>query len=334
MDHQPSDAVFADDRQWLQTQPGMNPWPQACRRLAECLDRWLGEYSAVLCAAPVRPDGAGYRRFVCRLWRCWGHHWRQAAAAPPEGRADGAEVASQIRAGRGYRRGGKLGGDPLRDVVLAVAVQLKDNRATGHFQADYYDFSRGIAGGVHHRFARDPDEWWNDFMDHLAGYTRPPGKLERFFGRCALRNWLPTVLWRFLRRRRLPEGDGDLPAGHAAPPAAEADLDGNVQLFSEVVLAAITQLDGPDKLLLRSLFVDQSELKNVALELRVHPGTAGRRRDRAIEHLCELIEQRVAERGQQQVWQECLEHLGTNPRDFAAALCAILKAAGHKEDER
>jgi len=334
MDHEGSDAVFADDRHWLENQPGMNPWPQGCRRLAECLDRWLRDYSGTLCAAAVSRGGAEYRRFVCRLWRCWGHHWSQAAEARPERRIDGPEVASQIQAGRGFSGGGDLGGDPLRDVVLAVAVQLKDNRATGRFQADYYDFSTGIAGRVHRRLAHDADEWWDDFVDHLAGYTRAPGKLERFFGRCALKNWLGTVLWRFLRRRRLPDGDGDMLPDCPAPRPSEPDLDGTVQLFEQVVREAFADLDRRERLLLSWLFVDGLPLKDAARQLGVHSGSAGRRRDRAIEHLCALIARRVAERRQEQAWQECMEALEVDGRDFASALYAVLKAARPKEDER
>jgi len=331
MSHEGSTDVFANDRTWLASQPGMNPWEEGCRRLAECLDRWLHDYSTGVCAEPVHSQHPGYPRFVCRMWRCWAHHWPQAAKTRPDGRIDGQEVAAQLRDGRGYQRGGDLGGDPLRDVVLAVAVQLKDNRATGRFQADYYDFCCRIAKRVNARFEHAP-EWWNDLVDHLAGYTRAPGKLEKFFGRCALRNWLGTVAWRFLRRWRLPDGDGDVLPHFAAPRPPEPDLDGTVKLFAEVVREAFADLDRRERLLIR-WHLDKTPLKDVAAQLHVHSGTAGRRRDRAIEHFRELIEQRVAQRGQQQAWRECLEELGTNPRDFAAALCAILKAAGHKEDE-
>ncbi|MBN2293281.1 MAG: hypothetical protein JXM70_12695 [Pirellulales bacterium] len=129
---------------------------------------------------------------------CLRYHWKQAVV--DNGEVTSAAVAEHLQEGRGYRRGGQLGGDPMRDVVLAEAMTARDGRAPTVFEADYYGFSCGLAGRLNRRLVDNPDEWWNEFLDHLAGYSKQPGRLEKFAGRCGLQNWLGTVLWNFLRR--------------------------------------------------------------------------------------------------------------------------------------
>ena len=90
--------------------------------------------------------------------------------------ADGWQVAEQIRQGKGYKKNGQLGGDPLRDVVLAQAIQLKDERALAVFAREYQPF---IVAQVR-RFqpaGQDPTPCWNDLLIELGGYLLPEGTL-------------------------------------------------------------------------------------------------------------------------------------------------------------
>ena len=216
-------AMFDQDKPWLERQPEMTPWDHGCRKLAGLLDQWYSRYFETVCRRDVAREEQDERLpYLSRLWQCVGYHWQDANRSAEEGAADAGvaekaapekgaaekgpvdlqTVVEEIESGRGFRGGGRLGGNPLRDVVLAVAMVHKDDAATRTFEDEYLSFSKGMAGKFHPRLAEDTDEWWYDLLDHLAGYTNPPGKLDRFYGRCALRNWLGTVVWNFLRRRK------------------------------------------------------------------------------------------------------------------------------------
>ena len=325
--------MFENDKQWLLRQPEINSWERACACLAEQLERWLREYSKPLCEQVVAEKHPEYPSYVNRLWRCWGYHWLQAAGKSPDGKIRGQEVAERIRAGKGYSRGGRLGGDPLRDVVLAVALGMKENEAAICFQTDYYDFSRHLAGKQNHRFMHDVDDWWNEFVDFLAGYTQPPGKLERFIGKCALRNWLGTVLWNFLRRRPLPEGiNGDDLPDNPTSPADDVAQQECLALFTRLVAEAFDKLPKDDRLLLRLLYVDGLQLKQAAAVIGVVPGQASRRRGRAIQRFQQLLSEQVADSEREESYQDCLQYLMEDPRDFAVALCDVLEDSLAEED--
>ena len=334
--------VFKPDREWLEGQQGMTPWKKGCLWLKGQLDGWLNRYSEAVCEKPVTEHEEHYPCFFRRLWTCWSHHWRQALTKAQDGQADGLEVASQIQSGQGYSGRGRLGGDPLRDVVLAAAIIKKDNRATNHFQSEYSGFLKGLAGKKNPRFLRDTDEWgnpdwWNPFLDHLAGYTKPPGKLKRFYGKCALRNWLPVVLWRFLTPRRSP-GDADCqPLDDNLPPASSVDDPARrecVELFAKLVSLAMAELPGQDRLLLSLLYIDGLKQKDAAQVLGVNPGNVTRRKDRAIQALGKLTAEHADRLGKQESYHECLGYLTEEGKDFAQTLREALEQYHGEEGEQ
>jgi hypothetical protein len=122
-------TIFDGDRHWLERQPGMNDWETGCARLEAQLTQWLSDYSRAFCASTIGPDHESHRRCLERLWKCWSDHWQSALEAHGVERFDGGEVSASIRAGRGYKGAGQLGGDPLRDIVLAESVTRGDERS-------------------------------------------------------------------------------------------------------------------------------------------------------------------------------------------------------------
>src|SRR5262249_19471774 len=102
---------LAAGRPGLGERRGRPPWPAAAARVVARLAGWVERYTAEL---GVANPGCGC---APRLWACWSHHWRTAVEKARQP-VDGAEVAAQIEASRGYRRNGHLGGNVILDVVL------------------------------------------------------------------------------------------------------------------------------------------------------------------------------------------------------------------------
>ena len=185
--------ILEDEKAWLAEQPGMQPWDEGCRRVVTLLKELFQDYSKRVREHAADSHDANVAVYLARLWQCLHHHWCDAIGPAgrtatsicepsPNGHVTVEQVAQQIAKGQGYRGGGRLGGDPLRDIVLAVAMVAKDGRATQVFQDDYYAFAVAVAAKVHQRLADDPDPWWSELLDDLAGYTRPKAKLDQYKG--------------------------------------------------------------------------------------------------------------------------------------------------------
>ncbi len=126
--------LLESEREWLAQQPNMQPWDAGCQRIVERIIDCLRRYSAELRDQVMNRESVDEREYVEKLWRCLGHHWRdairRAERQPDVEKPSLDEVTRQIASGQGYRGKGDLGGDPLRDVVLAVAMVRKDQQAT------------------------------------------------------------------------------------------------------------------------------------------------------------------------------------------------------------
>ena len=174
----------------------MAPWDVASGRLLETLAGWLGAYSRDLCGDEVNLNEPRSIAYLCRLWRCWSHHWRRAADRIGQP-VDGHQVAESL-----IRRQGEqshLASDPLRDVVLAEAVLQRDPQATETFQSSFEQI-------ISSKFARS-DRQWNDFANQLAGYysdKRESKETDHWEGAEGLLQWLALI-----GRTVLQLNDGD-----------------------------------------------------------------------------------------------------------------------------
>jgi RNA polymerase sigma factor (sigma-70 family) len=323
--------LFEPDRSWLAGQLRIERWDAARAVLGQQLERWLDEYSGLLCSRSVTPAQAGHGQYLRRLWGCWAYHWH-AAAKSQGGRADGWAVARQLRAGVGALGQGHLGGDPLRDVVLAEAVLQRDNAATRRFAQEYREFVCGLIAKAH-ATADDFSDWWSELIDRLAGYSRPPGKLDRYAGRCGLRNWLGTVVRRFVYdrcRHRLAAEYATDPAnltaqGGTASPEEELITGECLRASLELVRAALEDLDAEDRLLLCMSFVDGLSGRDAARVLGIDPGTVSRRKAKALSALAEALDGRPA--GERHENADLVRHLlgGNGRRTFGGALLEALR---------
>jgi len=156
-------------------------------------------YSVDVCEREIDETHAHYETHREFLVVCLRFHAGQSSCEwHGEWHWDG--LIQHLQEGRSPVDGTCLGGNPLRDCVLAVAMLSRDGKAVVVFEGDYFGYLNGIAWRVHPTFGKDPDDWWNEFLDFLAGYSHANGKLKKYQGKSALRPWLRVVLWNFLRR--------------------------------------------------------------------------------------------------------------------------------------
>jgi RNA polymerase sigma factor (sigma-70 family) len=311
----------------------MEPWPDGCAGLVRQLEQWLVEYSRPLCGTLVTAAHPAQAAYFQRLWDCWSYHWKRGLAESATGAVDGWRVAEGLRAGRDVLTGGQLGGDVLRDVVLAEAVLRKEEKATQCFHDEYHDFAVRQAGSVQRAFAIDLD-WWGDLMNRLAGYTNPPekpGKLATFRGKCGLRNWLATVVKNHVRGLRPPAGTDaeqlDRLACRSQPEEALISAE-CLQLLRSLLQHALDRLDARDRLLLLLLFSDNRKGTEAAAILGIAPGNISRRKEKALDILRKQLERGTSDDPKQgRQWRDCLGHLlaGAERLTFGQALVAALE---------
>lgn len=291
--------MFERDKKWkwLKWHLGRDSRSNGCRQLREQLDVWLAEYTPKLCEQQVENTHRGYSGYSRRLLRCWRWHWRRALTADPSCPLEASQVADDIRNGQGYRGGGRLGGDPLRDVMLAAAMLDKENKAASCFQAEYRGICEHQARGLGPKLGDQIDEWWNELLDHLAGYTRsqPAGKLARFQGRSALHYWLRPVLWNFLKGwlrghgRQIPLLEEEPDRQRSAEECNSVDdTEGCAQLESAFP-EAVRLLPYEELLVLSTRYLDGLNFKQIAAMLGKAEGTAVRIHQRALNRLRHAI---------------------------------------------
>ncbi len=322
-------AALTADEHWCARQPGMNPWSDGQIVILGQLGEWIETYRVRMELDPLDPEDDMHPNCLHRLWTCWRHHWKQAVAAAPQGVADGREVARQIQRGEGFVGKRSLGGDPLRDVLLADAVCRRDERATelfiSEFQPDLMRLAARIVPSLRH-----DESWWNDFVDHLAGYTRGPGKLTKFHGRCALRNFLPTVARNFLiGRLREPQPHSiEVPAA-AVDGRAPSDHTEHVEchkLLVNCLREGLGALEDGDRLVLQLRHEQGLSGKEAAAMLHINPGTFSRRVEGAIERLHQLVMN--SQSALRSEIEACIAALlgGSGVRTLADELVAALQA--------
>jgi RNA polymerase sigma factor (sigma-70 family) len=281
---------FRHDRAWLDPLLVMADGPGAFAGLERRLRAWLAEFRKGLGGVGLPNEG----RYLDRAWACWAWHWQTALAAGEA--VDGFGVADQVRRGRGFTGRRDLGGDPIFDVLLATAFVDRRPAAIDAFCREHQPFCLGVAGKVDRRLKED-DDWWPEFLEELGGFApRADGgarrpKLDGFRGRCALRNWLGTVVRHYLHDRRAGRAAED--EGRAD--AAETSAPGNVlaavmsadckRRLSQIMARLRDALQPRDRLLLDLLLVDRLAQKEAAAVLKIHPGNVTRSLERIIKQL-------------------------------------------------
>lgn len=285
------------ERAWLSLQPNFQDgWEEGCRWAVQRAAALVDEYALDLLTPPLSPRSLS----AChaRLWSAWGYHWRQAADALSSGQIDGEVVAQDLRHGVRPTTGHFIGGDPLRDTVLAEGCLEGDRNALERLHQEYRDvFERESRESLH----REPDlDQWHDLIVRLIGADRSddgPRRLDRFLGFSSLRVWLRPVVRHFLwdsfrseQARRAAElrlTTGGL-AGERVP-VESTEVEDSLELFREQVAGALARLPAQDRLLLFLHFRQGWPNHVIAEHLQRSAGQISRLRQSATERFCQEV---------------------------------------------
>lgn len=340
-----TDRLAADLAQWGGPSPETSPTAaiavapkEPSRYVLEAvhgrLAEWRHRYSLEILATPLSDGHPEAEAYEARLWACWQHHWRQAWEAQREVRlgdgvamlAVGQRVADRLVAGRNPGGSGALGGNPLRDVVLAEGVTRGDEAATRRLLDEYQSLLERQAGKVDAYFAQRPEEWWNEFVDTLAGYTSPPGKLTRFVGRCGLGPWLRVVVSNYLRRRPLPRSSAVAEEAGELPPDAVL-VDECRRALEELLSDAIRSLHDLQQRVLLLLFAEGLTSRQAGRLLGIDASNVVRRRDRALASLREDLDRKAGATA-----RDCLGQLPRpDQHEVGGMLVEVLRQASEAE---
>ena len=247
------------------------------------------------------------------------------------------EVLQSICEGKGFVGRGELAGNPLFDVVHAVAYVEQQNKAVEFFVESYQRLAIQYAGKRDPNLANEAEQWWNDFLCWLGGTLQTDtsaAPLSKFDGRTTLRHWFPKRLWGFLRNwRRSAQNRWNK---RAAMPEEEIEEQGDngmntagrkeeLQKFSDIVHAAFTQLQSEERCLIDFFYVQNLSNKQVAAILGKHEGTITRSHQKAISRFGQLVQEEYIKHNEQ------LEV--SNERDFAFALIQLIKDQNSEESD-
>ena len=286
-------------------------------------------YSLEVCDKEIKETHEHYVIYYENVIVCLQFHAEQSLCSIDE-------AIRCLQEERSPGNGTSLDGNPLRDSVLAVAMLTKENKAIIVFENDYYGYLKGIAYKVHPVLGNAPDEWWNEFLDFLAGYSHPNGKLKKYQGKCALRFWLRVVLWNFLRRRPIPQAAEEIAEEVAETKPGNNDLELNetVALFTGIVRDSLQTMPERDRLLLSMIYIDNLRKKDIAAVFRVHPGQIGRRESVALDKFRSELTARIENLPRKVLREEMMEGIAGNSKEFAEALAEALKQLRNENVDR
>lgn len=298
--------------------------PEFQRKIAH----FIRVYSVEVSAWEMSVSDERYSRYYERMMSCVRFHAGQLQNSV--GRLTRASVNAMLvflQEGHSAADRTSLGGNPLRDCVLASAMLCKTQGAVEYFQKQYYGYLQGIAFQVHAHFGNDPDEWWNEFLDFLAGYTHEKGKLATYQGKCALQYWLRVVLWNYLRRRPIYGSAYEFPEEipMVGSNEEELSLQESVALFTKLIREALEALPEKYRLLLSMIYIDSLLKKDIAAVFQVHPGQITRWEEKGLRILRKEITKRLETLPRKDLHEEIIGGIVNKPEEFCEAMTKALK---------
>jgi RNA polymerase sigma factor (sigma-70 family) len=255
-------------------------------RFRPTLEHWFDGYWRELFGRSMAADDPRRPRYLQRMTAAWAHHWNTAIEQTGGRYVAGLGLGRRVRAGKGYVRGGSLGGDPLRDVVLAEAIVHGEPSARAIFEQENKGFILAQAIDVDNQIRTVMDDWWHEFSVWLYGDADPPGKFPQFRGKCGIRHWLATVARRFalaevLQRNRTA----------AIEPSHEPAVD-NEAYFAQLRLdiqQALDRLSVRHRCVVVMVYLEGHPQTEVALVLDVSEGHVSRIKKEALDKMRQYL---------------------------------------------
>jgi DNA-directed RNA polymerase specialized sigma24 family protein len=223
-----------------------------------------------------------------------------------------------------------LGGDPLRDVVLAEAIVRQNPKALALLDQEYRNLALGLAASLGQ--AQEGEDRWHDCLLLLMGDKEHPGKLASFRGHCGLKFWLGTVLKReFFHTKAGPQGSSEPGTEEESFESFEESLISQdcLILFQTLIRQGMARLSPREQYILKLMFAEGLTGRRTGATVGIHPGNVARIKDKALEALRRILDGEDApEERQRQEQQECLRQLlaGEDRLTFGHALMEALRS--------
>jgi RNA polymerase sigma-70 factor, ECF subfamily len=193
----------------------------------------------------------------------------------------------------------------LEELALARACAAGHDAAwqafLTRFREKLYDIARGIT--KEDSSARDlADSLYADLYGTSERDGRRVSRLNFYMGRGSLEGWLRTVLAqefvnRYRKQKRLVSLEEQAEDGvqfSAAQPGPTAPVDGRL---SAALDEALDRLDGEDRLVLASYYLDDRTLTEIGRMIGVHESTISRRLERLLKGLRKQVMAGLVQRG-------------------------------------
>ncbi len=199
--------TLEDCPEWVQKHSDWTPWETGCDKALGVIRSWNDKHAPQVRDETPLPQLAETDPLVFRLWNCLIHHWESTGRDRSH-----TEVVANLENEK-RPNGDNLGGNPLFDLVLCVALCDKQKKAAEHYGKNVWPHISKTAQYLYrNRFGQTyNDEWQGDFYSYLVEIGRQKDRpLDRFLGLGCLISWLKGRLSFFLRDRFRPGRGEDL----------------------------------------------------------------------------------------------------------------------------
>lgn len=225
---------------------------------------------------------------LARVERCVLHHWERFTSSSLP--AIDVVVARLESGDLGYS-GSQA--NVIREVIMAQAMELRDEKAAECFEREFMPSVRAIAQRISGPRGLDlVENFGADLV--LPRATRPP-RIAGFIGRTSLTSWLRIVVVNHCQeagRRKEPVQMID--EFEPTPITAriekhDPDSDGCEGLLQPIFADAVSSLESEDRLIIKMLILDEVPQQTLASKLGIHSGNVTRRRQRISQSIWERV---------------------------------------------
>ena len=239
-----------------------------------------------------------------RVWICLEFHWKQFSQYRP---LPFAQVVLRVEAGDlGYET---AGANILREVILAQALQLGNEKAATMFETDYMPGARATARRLGGQRALDEIENFSAVL--ILPREKKPPRIASYQGRTPLAAWLRAVVANHwvsqTRKRTMKNVSSSIESSVVNEPSRLADASSCEELLRPMFKLAVAALPTEDRVLVKMLLLDEAPQHELARSLGVNSGTITRRRQKAASVVLARVHELAAQAKSTRPMNNCLE---------------------------